>query len=141
VSVREATAGIERKLARGLNARAEALRAEVFNLIEQSSPPRTGVKYPNLPRTSSAEGPPPEPPAYQSGRLAESIAVLSRATPGDLVSTVGPRSAAFSGRAPYPIYLEFGTHRMKPRPFMRPAVAAFRQAIKGAIARWPGGEP
>jgi HK97 gp10 family phage protein len=137
VSVREAKAGIERKLARGLNARAEALRAEIFNLVEQSSPTRSGIQYPDLPNRSSAPG---EPPAYQSGRLAESIAVLSRATPAELVSTVGPRPQAFTSRAPYPVFLEFGTRRMKPRPFMRPAVAAFRQKIKGAIARWPGGE-
>ena len=138
MSVREATTGIERKLARGLNARAEALRAEIFNLIEQGHPERSGVLYPNMRRRSSAPG---EPPAYQTGRLAESIAVLSRATPADLVSTVGPRPQAFTGRAPYPVFLEFGTRRMKPRPFMRPAVEAFKRKIQDARVNWPGGEP
>lgn len=137
MSVREATAGIERKLARGLNNRAEALRAEIYGLLERGSPPRSGIKYPNLPRRSSAPG---EPPAPQSERLAESIAVLSKATPNELVSTVGPRSQAFAGRKPYPVYLEFGTRRMKPRPFMRPALERFKREIKDAIASWPGGE-
>jgi HK97 gp10 family phage protein len=137
VSVAEAKASINRKLARGLNARAEALRAEVFGLIEQGHPTRSGNQYPDLPRRSSAPG---EPPAYQSGRLAESIAVLSRATPADLVSTVGPRPQAFNGRAPYPVFLEFGTRKMKPRPFMRPALERFKRKIKDAIASWPGGE-
>lgn len=138
MSVKSAVATVEQKLARGLNARAEALRAEVFNLVEETSGERSGIKYPGLPRRSSAPG---EPPAYQFGRLAESIAVLSRATPSELVSTVGPRPEAFVGRAPYPVYLEFGTRRMRPRPFMRPGLAAFRDKVRGAIADWPGGEP
>ena len=137
MSVKTAADAIERKLARGLNARAEALRAEIFNLVERTSPTRSGIKYPGLPRRSSAPG---EPPAYQSGRLAESIAVLSRATPTDLVSTVGPRPQAFKSRAPYPVFLEFGTRSIRPRPFMRPAVAAFKRNVAGAQANWPGGE-
>lgn len=137
MSVAEAKARIERKLALGLDNRAEALRAEIYGLLERGSPPRSGIKYPDLPRTSSAPG---EPPAPQSERLAESIAVLSKATPTNLVSTVGPRPQAFNGRAPYPVFLEFGTRKMKPRPFMRPALERFKRKIKDAIASWPGGE-
>jgi hypothetical protein len=136
VSVREATARIDRKLANGLNARAEALRAEWYTIL-QIPPTRTGRQYPHLPNRSSAPG---EPPAPQSKRLQESIAVLSRATPAELASTVGPRPQAFGGFAPYPVFLEFGTRRMKPRPSARQAVSAFREKIRGARASWPGGE-
>lgn len=136
MSVPEAKAAIDRKLARGLNVRAEALRAEWYGVL-QIPPSRTGVQYPNLPNRSSAPG---EPPAPQSKRLQESIAVLSRATPADLVSTVGPRPQAFASRAPYPVFLEFGTRRMKPRPSARESVARFRRKVQGAIANWPGGE-
>jgi hypothetical protein len=136
VSIAEAKARIEQKLVNGLNARAEALRAEWYTIL-QIPPTRTGIQYPGLPNRSSASG---EPPAPQSRRLQESIAVLSRATQAEPVSTVGPRPEAFSGLAPYPVYLEFGTRRMAPRPSARQAVNAFRQKVQGALANWPGGD-
>lgn len=139
MSVKNAVDGINAKLVRGLNARAEALRAEIYGVLEESRI-GTGRVYTRRGKRHQASAP-GEPPARDTGRLMESIAVLSRATPNELVSTVGPREAAFKKRAPYPVFLEFGTRRMKPRPFMRPALERFRQKIKGVIARWPGGEP
>lgn len=136
MSVNSAMTGLEAKLARGLNVRAEALRSEIYNVLEQSQHGR-GIKYPGLPRRSSAPG---DPPARQSGRLQESIAVLSRATPTRLEARVGPRPQSFTRTAPYPVFLEFGTRAMAPRPFVRRGLQAFRQKIRGAQARWPGGE-
>lgn len=43
---------------------------------------------------------------------------------------VEPLKAQVSSNAPYSAFLEFGTSRMEPRPFMRPALAKERQ---GAI--------
>jgi len=133
MSVQSAVATIEGKLARGLNVRAEALRSEIYNVLEQSQH-GSGRHYPGNPRRSSAPG---ESPARQTGRLQESIAVLSRATPDNLEASVGPRPQSYSRTAPYPVFLEFGTRRMAPRPFVRRGLQAFRAKVRNvAVPTW-----
>lgn len=66
-------------------------------------------------RRSSAPG---EAPAVQTGRLRDSI---HWDRPESLYRIVG----SFGGEANdlgYPVMLEFGTARMAPRPYLRPAV-------------------
>lgn len=115
---------IRAKVARALNINANVILAEIGGRIDQSNNTRSGVKYPHLPNRSSAPG---EPPAFQSGRLRNSIAVTKEATPNDLTADTGPRIESFRGRAYYPAFLEFGTRRMRPRPYMRPAADAVRK--------------
>lgn len=120
-------ASLDAQISRAVNARAEALRAEIYGLLERNRVGR-GVQYPGNPNPSSLPG---DPPARQSGRLMESIAVVTRATPAEPVALVGPRPQAFTGPLDdpdYPVVLEFGggINDIEPRPYMRPAVDALR---------------
>lgn len=133
MSVRDSVVMLNGRLARGLNVRAEGLRSEIYSALEQSQHGR-GRHYPGNPRRSSAPG---DPPARQTGRLQESIAVLQRATPQLLEAAVGPRPQAFTRTAPYPVFLEFGTRRMAPRPFVRRGLTAFRAKVRNVTtAKW-----
>lgn len=119
--------GIRAKVARALNVNANVILSEISDRIDQSNNSRSGVKYPNLPNRSSAPG---ESPAYQFGRLRNSIAVTKEATPDDLSADTGPRVQSFPD-AYYAAFLEFGTRRMEPRPYMRPAADAVRKLWRG----------
>lgn len=68
---------------------------------------------------------PGEPPASDTGRLANSIDVKL-----DAVRVV----ATVSASTRYAAFLEYGTQKMAPRPFMRPALAAQVDNIEAAIA-------
>lgn len=75
------------------------LRAGIKN------PPKSGIKYRNLPNRSSAPG---EYPAKQTGNLGDSV----KSTVSGLTMKLG-----YSKRANYGRYLELGTKgRMAPRP-------------------------
>lgn len=80
-----------------------------------------GRHYPGNPRRSSAPG---EAPARQTGRLAGGIDI--RAEVADLKAVVNAGTA-------YAAALEFGTERIAPRPFMRPALASNKAAIEADI--------
>lgn len=131
MSVNDAMNNLNRKSARALNVYAESLRAEIYGTLERNRVGR-GIQWPGNPNPSSAPG---DPPARQSGRLMESIAVTKRATPNDLRSEVGPRPQSFTNQPPYPVFLEFGlqefgTRRMAPRPFMRPSISALLKKVR-----------
>lgn len=68
---------------------------------------------------------PGSPPAIRTGTLANSIQ-STRMSLNHWRVTVG---------AEYGAYLEFGTSRMAPRPFMAPAVEAVRPAFVEAVSR------
>lgn len=116
----------------------EALRARAGAVVEQTAhrladeaktlintPGRSGRVYGS--HQASAAG---EPPAADTGVLAGSI--QSRLT--------GPLSAEVTVGAEYGHWLEFGTTRIEPRPFMVPAaetvkpefVAAMQAAVREA---------
>jgi HK97 gp10 family phage protein len=68
---------------------------------------------------------PDEAPASDTGRLVNSIRTDYR-----LAELTGIVSASTA----YAAYLEYGTSRMAPRPYMRPALASRRAAIEAGLA-------
>ena len=81
---------------------------------------RMKLSRPNpLGTTPSAPG---EPPARVSGELMDSVAY------GVTGTGRGPSLAVGAG-APYALALEYGTRRMAPRPFLRPALAEMEEEI------------
>lgn len=131
------------KVARALNVNAEVVRAEMYGLLERNRVGRgrtyttffrtakSGKLFPvgerKAPHQASAPG---DAPARDTGRLMESIAVTKRATPASLVAETGPRVGAFKG-AFYPAFLEYGTRKIKPRPFVRPTAGRVRAIFAG----------
>lgn len=126
MSVESAMRDLRPKLARHVNRRAEMLRAEEYDTLERNRVGR-GIHYAGNRNPSSAPG---DPPARQTGRLQESIAITRRATANDPYALVGPRPPAFQGFDPYPVFLEYGTRRMAPRPFVRPSVATLKRKLR-----------
>ena len=70
---------------------------------------------------------PGEAPAVDTGRLRASITHRVEMESGEVVGYVGTN-------VEYAPYLEFGTTRMKPRPFMVPAIERNRDWIKNKLA-------
>ena len=66
---------------------------------------------------------PGEPPATDTGHLANSISTYS----------LSREQVAVSVGAEYGVFLEYGTSKMEPRPFMRPAVYDNLPKIEAAI--------
>jgi hypothetical protein len=128
MSYRQAEARIRRRTASLLNVRAEALRSEVYGVLEAGRIGR-GRVYTVRGRRHVASAP-GDAPARLTGRLMESIKVLQRASPSSLLSRVGPDPAVF-GEEIYPFFLEYGTRKMAPRSFMRRGLNNFRAAIRG----------
>lgn len=127
MSVDDAMRSLNRQLASVVNVRAEVLRTLEYDLLERNQV-GSGRFYPGNRRRSSAPG---EPPARQTGRLQESIAITKRARPSDLSATVGPRPQAFVGEEPYPVFLEFGTRTgLEERPFIRPSIEQLKRRYR-----------
>lgn len=152
---------LQRQARRVLRVRSESLRSEIYGVLEEARVGRgqayimrglrPGEKYDpdtdsmgvsplgylfpvrkrDKPHYASAPG---DPPARDTGRLMESVKVVSLDTES-LVALVGPDPAAFKDRDYYPLRLEFGTRAMAPRPFMRPALERFKQAIRSGEGR------
>ena len=59
---------------------------------------------------------------FDTGRLHDSIAVVDRGLATDIVAD-----------APYAGFVEFGTVRMAPRPFLRPAMRKHRKGYRQAL--------
>jgi len=110
--------GVMRAIVRGT----EAVKKEAIDLILSS--PKTGRVYRRggVEHRASAPG---EPPASDTGRLVSSIQ-----TKYDVQNLTGSVTASAVYAAP----LEFGTQKMEPRPFLRPAMANKRADIEADIA-------
>lgn len=96
---------------------AHQIRNEAIRLIQQGTKSgriyvRGGIRH-----QASAPG---EAPATDTGNLVRSIRVDHQPASGRASVVVG---------AEYGAELEFGTRKMAPRPFLRPAVANVRQKI------------
>lgn len=102
--------------------------SEARRLVQKS--PRGGVTYtlynPKRTHKASAQG---EAPATDLGRLASSISYETMPREGVVVIRCA------KGIAPYAIALEYGTAdgRIKPRPFMRPAIQRMRPRIREVL--------
>jgi HK97 gp10 family phage protein len=139
--------------ARALDVYGEVTRAEMYGLLERNKVGRGRVyiargarkgekadffalgpyglfpaKMRTKPHYASAPG---DPPARDTGKLMESIAILKRAKPDDLSTEVGPRTESFRGIEYYAKYLEYGTRGMAPRPFVKPTADAVRKLLRG----------
>jgi len=121
---------IRARAGRVLRARAHALRAEVYGVLEEAKVGRGRtytVTVRGVKRTHTASAP-GDPPARLTGRLMESVKVTLLDL-DNLVAHVGPDPQAFRGQPYYPFLLEFGTRTIAPRPFMRRAAERFSRAI------------
>lgn len=101
----------------------ESVRNEAISLILNA--PKTGRVYQRrgVEHQASAPG---EPPASDIGRLVNSIRTSYDV--GELVGTVIASTA-------YAPHLEYGTQKIEPRPFMRPALASRRADIEADVQR------
>ncbi len=93
--------------------KAAAVETQRASVLSIQKGPKSGRVYPPIsgrrgsPHQASAPG---QPPATDTGRLANSITVLKR---GD---------AWYAGTGEdYGLYLEMGTRRIEPRPWLQPA--------------------
>ena len=121
---------IRARAGRVLRARAHALRAEVYGVLEEAKVGRGrtySVTVRGIRRTHTASAP-GDPPARLTGRLMESVRVTLLDL-DNLVAHVGPDPSRFRGTGYYPAFLEFGTRTIAPRPFMRTAADRFKRAI------------
>lgn len=100
----------------------EAVREEATSLMQNS--PRSGRIYQRRGVVHKASGP-GEPPAPDTGALIASI--QTSVDPQNLSGNVN-----FGGPAGY---LEYGTIKMAPRPFARPAAEHKRAEIQSDIAQ------
>lgn len=95
-------------LERAVAVKAQELRTEV---VEQLTQPGRGQRYGR--HIASAPG---DSPAVDGGRLWQSIVALK----------VDQFRWRVGTNVEYALYLEFGTRRMAPRPFLRPAAEKVR---------------
>lgn len=99
------------------------------SIIRSFDPPKSGDLY-RVPGTKSKvyqASAPGEPPAVATGNLRRNIEVLMR---GQEEATVGVHDVT---RVEYAPYLEHGTRKMAPRPWLRPAFDRELKRMKAVI--------
>lgn len=85
-----------------------------------------GAKYIRAHWSGASPSAPGSPPAVVSGELDKSVIAI----PEHSLSS-GKKRSLLRAMAKYARPLEFGTHTMKARPFMRPAMHYLRKTFKG----------
>lgn len=103
---------------RGVVRGTELVRDEAVSLILNT--PKTG----RVRRDGHVQSAPGEPPASDTGRLINSITTRYDADNLTGVVNVG---------AKHGLFLEYGTQKMEPRPFLRPALANKRQEVAALV--------
>lgn len=106
----------------GIIEAANIVHAEGTRLMQES--PRGGKVYVSKGRTHKASAP-GEPPAVDTGSLVQS---------GVITPNYEDISATVKWTSDHAEPLEFGTDKMEPRPFARPAVANKQKEINDIVA-------
>lgn len=105
----------------------QAVRKAAFDVEARAkasmSGPKRGRIYPRPGGKVHRASAPGEAPAIDTGALVNSIQM---AMEGDLTAVVGTA-------VEYAPYLEFGTRRMAPRPYLGPAAEAVRPSFESAM--------
>lgn len=118
---------IRRLAGQRVRAGAEVVTQEVRALLDE---PGLGEQHPGEPRPASLPG---DPPTSQTGDLARSQTTRGpRIRPTDVVAASGSDEIkAF--------WLQIGTSRIAPRPYMRRALLASKSGVLAAMAGQTGG--
>ena len=103
---------------------AQKIRGEAIKSIQSGS--KSGIVYEKYnPRRSHRASAPGEAPASDTGNLVSKI----------MVKQLTKDKVAVESNADYSAYLEYGTSRMQPRPFMLPAFEKSKDPITKAVFR------
>jgi len=101
---------------------AQLIRAEAIKSIQTGA--KSGVVYQMYnPRRSHRASAPGQAPASDTGNLVSKIAVRQQ----------GANITNVESNANYSAYLEYGTSKMQPRPFMLPAFEKSKKPIINAV--------
>ena len=85
------------------------------------------------PHTPSEPG---QPPAVMTGKLRASIThEVKKGLGGDIEARVGIRGGTEPDTKNYGLYLEFGTSKMRKRPYLKPALNKNLQTITNLLKR------
>jgi len=115
------TIGVRNAIMRGLVSVGNDVRNYAINSIVEG--PKTGAVYSRGGKVHQASAP-GEPPAGDIGTLQNSITLRIDAAKLNVYVNAGARYAAA---------LEYGTVRMEPRPFLRPALAVHTAQINARV--------
>ena len=101
---------------------AQLIRGEAIKSIQQGA--KSGIVYEKYnPRRTHRASAPGEAPASDTGNLVSKI----------IIRQDGKDKTNVESNAHYSAYLEYGTSKMEPRPFMFPAFEKSRQPIEQAV--------
>jgi len=112
---------VQSKVEEALAATAYSVEADIKTAMAE---PKTGELYKRGKRMHQASAP-GEAPAIDTGMLVNSISVTKEA----------PLRYAVTAAAEYAIHLEYGTHKMAARPFMRPAMERAKPVLRDLVAK------
>lgn len=132
VNLRGMNAKMNAAIVAGLEEAGQAVASEAQRLVQD--PPKTGRIYttrfwtdsqgrvrPGAARTPHQASAPHEAPATDMGNLV-SLIVVDQVNPADLSITI-------ESQAEYSRFLEYGTRKMAPRPYMRRALQSMQARI------------
>ena len=103
------------------------IRNQMINLMTRT--PQTGRRYKKKSGTIHIASSPGRAPAVDTGRLKNSIKVNVRKAQMEVETGSDLR------KPPYGVFLEEGTSKMEPRPFLEPAVHTATRNIERRIMR------
>jgi len=122
-ALREFSINADREIAQIVNGTAQNIRTHAIKSVQRGT--KSGTVYektsPNRTHRASAPG---EAPATDTGLLANSIK-----------AEIDGKKAEIVADTEYAAWLEFGTQKMQPRPFMFPAMEKERPKWKARLNR------
>lgn len=106
-----------------VNGTAQNIRTNAIKSIQRG--PKTGIVYDKTgPRRTHQASAPGQPPASDTGRLANSI-----------TAEIDGKQATITAETEYAAPLEFGTRTIEPRPFMVPAMEQERPKFDARLQK------